>query len=80
MAESLEGPQSKKSSSEMTVDPFQSQTTISWMASHRVITRGLEQTHRSNGPPLQNKTFSDRRLLLGETSAVRIIKKFITKS
>lgn len=49
----------------MTLDLFQSQTTISWLASHRVITHGPKPTHRSVlGTLLKNKTFSDTKRLL----------------
>lgn len=49
----------------MTLDPFQSQTTISWLASHRVITYGPGPTRRSVLETLlKDKTFSDGQLLL----------------
>lgn len=45
----------------MILDPFQSQTTISWLASHRVITYGPKQIHRSVlRTLLKKKTIFDR--------------------
>lgn len=48
----------------LTLDPFQTQTTISWLAGLKVITYDLKPEHRSvPGTLLKNKTIFDRQLL-----------------